>query len=145
MTFLSGQFICLCRDSDAAEPEQPAAEARPRLDDTEPPPMLIHRTHDQEADEVMPARRLESVPTDIGLAHPAALIANSRQDFHRPAGLGSSRQGPGGTGWLVAQLPSVSGFACGRPARITSLNSHASPDSSQFEANVYAYAVTACP
>ena len=73
--------------------------------------MLIHRARDQEADEVIPARRLELVPTDIGLAHPAALIANSWQDFHRPAGLGSSRQGPGGTGWLVAQLPSVSGFA----------------------------------
>ena len=38
------QSICLCRDEDAAEPEQPDAEARPRLDGAKPPLMLIHRT-----------------------------------------------------------------------------------------------------
>ena len=58
---------------------------------------------------MMPARRLESVPTDIGLAHPVALIANSRRDFHR---LDSDRRkARAERAWLVAQLPSVSGFA----------------------------------
>ena len=73
--------------------------------------MLLHRVHDQEADEVMPARRLELVPTDIGLARPAAPIANSRQNFRRPAGLGSAGKARAERVWLVAQLPSVSGFA----------------------------------
>jgi hypothetical protein len=91
--FLSGRFICLCRDSDAAEPEQPAAETRPRLDDTEPPPMLIHRVHDQEADEVMPARRLE-------------LVAKGRLDSDR-AGKARAGKARAERAWLVAQLPTV--------------------------------------
>ena len=107
--------------------------------------MLLHRVHDQEADEVMPARRLELVPTDIGLAHPAALIANSWQDFHRPAGLGSAGKARAERAGLSPNCQAFRDSRCGRPARITSLNSGVSPDSSQFEANVYAYTVTACP
>jgi hypothetical protein len=108
--------------------------------------MLIHRVRDQDADEVMPARRLELIPTDIRLARPAAPIANSRQDFPQAGWtrIGSAGPGRNGSG-LSPKCQAFRDSRCGRPARIISLNSHASSDSSQFEANVYAYAVTACP
>ena len=51
------QSICLCQDADAAEPEQPDAEARPRLDGAKPPLMLIHRAMTGGADGVMPYRQ----------------------------------------------------------------------------------------